>query len=644
MQTANNKCFSLLPAMSFWVLVGFFFLASCQEKNASPADLANSKFFEEKNAQHGGDYVATFPLHDPDSCLLRLKAEVPKSLQPWICLSIWYHLPRTSPEVSFRWLELYENNYPHDTVSAFAQMARAEFLIEMGKMDSAQAFLDDARQRYLKLNRPLDASDADLLLARAFFQKNDFANALAYNFKVLALLNQHDTSFSPRHAFTYLDISTDYAGLHEFQKTLLWQQKGWSADYSKIEEPWKYKAQFAQKMSTSYARMERFDSSLIMAKLAIELFTANSKKPLPAELGYRLGYAYAKMNEFGTALPLLRRSYQLMDNSPNTFMRNQIEQSLAECYFGLGKLDSAQAFFEKALATPDTGNLATAHSRLAEIHARRGDFKTAYAAEKQSGLLYRSVFAREKVTAFADFQARYENQQNERRIADLESKQKIARQKNLIFALALLSLALFLLAMFLRQRSLRRITEHEKLLLEKDKNFLAQENQLAQALAQLKTKELERSEASLKEAKDRLDMTNLLLELKNQFIEELQLRLHRQSAKPPSSSEAAQLRADETPPDLHRMKILTDEDWSRFRERFEQAFPKFQSNLKSSFSDLTAAETRLFLLFKLKFTNKEASEALGISLESVYRSRNRLAKKLGVRDTALLDVFIRQFE
>jgi hypothetical protein len=88
-----------------WV---FFLLCStlgCQ-KNA-PSD-SDSTFFERQNAAHGGDYLATYPLTDADSCIARLKAEVPPSLQPWGCLSIWYHMPRSKPEVNFRLLDLYE--------------------------------------------------------------------------------------------------------------------------------------------------------------------------------------------------------------------------------------------------------------------------------------------------------------------------------------------------------------------------------------------------------------------------------------------------------------------------------------------------------------------------------------------------------
>lgn len=73
------------------------------------------------------------------------------------------------------------------------------------------------------------------------------------------------------------------------------------------------------------------------------------------------------------------------------------------------------------------------------------------------------------------------------------------------------------------------------------------------------------------------------------------------------------------------------------------AFPGFLQQPRISFSDLPAAETRLFLLSKLKFSLKEISETLGILQDSVYRSRQRLGKKLGLSETGDLDEFIRQF-
>jgi len=118
-----------------------------------------------------------------------------------------------------------------------------------------------------------------------------------------------------------------------------------------------------------------------------------------------------------------------------------------------------------------------------------------------------------------------------------------------------------------------------------------------------------------------------LLAFKNQLIEELELRLTGLTA----GSE------------LRRMKILTESDWIRFRARFDAQMPGFLHKLMIRFPSLTAAEIRLFLLLKLNFDTLEISEALGISKESVWRSRNRLRKKLAIPDLEDLSAFVRTF-
>ncbi len=604
-------------------LLSWLALARCtQQQPAEPAEA----FFARQNAAHNGDYLATYPLHNPDSCILRLKAEVPPQHQPWGCLSIWYHLPRTSPQVSFRLLELYDQHYPHDTVFAFTQMVRGEFLIEMRQHDSARTVLADARNRYLRLHRPLDASDADYLLARCYFQENNPAMALESYFRVLDLLNSHDTTFSHRHAYLYLDMAAAYGQSKDFQKELFWLKKAWNGDTSQLTEAWKYQVRIALKLSATYAQTNRFDSSLVMARLSADLFRAHSQKPLPAELAYRLGFAHLKKGDCAAALPLFLDASRRSVNSPNSFMKNQIEQGLGEAYLCLDRLDSAAIFFQKALATPDTGNLAAAHHRLAEIHARQGDFQAAYTSEKASLILFKSAFALEKATALSEFEARYGATQKERRIGELEFQQKIDQQRGLLIGLSLLFALGFALSLFFRQRSRRRIVEQQN-------ELLAQAKELAEARAVLKTQELERSQTEL-------DTTAKLLAIKNQLIEELEMRLSHRNLAPSEAS----------PPDsaaingLHSMKILTNADWNRFRERFEQQVPGFTPRLKANYPDLTAAETRLCMLIKLNFDPLETSQALGISKESVYRSRHRLSKKLSLTDTGDLDKFVERLE
>jgi DNA-directed RNA polymerase specialized sigma24 family protein len=151
----------------------------------------------------------------------------------------------------------------------------------------------------------------------------------------------------------------------------------------------------------------------------------------------------------------------------------------------------------------------------------------------------------------------------------------------------------------------------------------------------LQQRALEQSQQELVAQQAQLHHSTLLLELKNQLIDELETRL--------SNATNTMETAGMPEKDLRRMRILTDADWQHFLGRFERIAPGFIFRLKAAFPNLTLAETRLFLLVKLYFDSREISDATGISQESVWRGRHRLRKKLGLSEQVNLDEYIQSF-
>lgn len=88
------------------------------------------------------------------------------------------------------------------------------------------------------------------------------------------------------------------------------------------------------------------------------------------------------------------------------------------------------------------------------------------------------------------------------------------------------------------------------------------------------------------------------------------------------------------------LQILTEEDWESFKLAFEGVHPGFFSKLRYHYPDITVSELRLAALIKLKLSLKESAAMLGISPESVKKSRYRLKKKLDVPDSENVDEFI----
>jgi tetratricopeptide (TPR) repeat protein len=120
---------------------------------------------------------------------------------------------------------------------------------------------------------------------------------------------------------------------------------------------------------------------------------------------------------------------------------------------------------------------------------------------------------------------------------------------------------------------------------------------------------------------------------KNRQIESLE------SAKPPSQQSkqhAAQVDG------LSRRIILTEQDWEVFREAFDAVYPGFFTALKLRLPDITRAEVRMACLIRLNFDTKHIAGMLGISVESVRKTRYRLKKRFGDDPEASLEDFIAQ--
>ncbi|GAB3759479.1 hypothetical protein GCM10028817_34200 [Spirosoma pomorum] len=75
--------------------------------------------------------------------------------------------------------------------------------------------------------------------------------------------------------------------------------------------------------------------------------------------------------------------------------------------------------------------------------------------------------------------------------------------------------------------------------------------------------------------------------------------------------------------------LLTNDAWYEFRERFNRVHPHFFEQLRQQFSGISPAEERLLALSKLRVDTRQMSRMLGISPDSIHKTRYRLRKKLG---------------
>ena len=138
----------------------------------------------------------------------------------------------------------------------------------------------------------------------------------------------------------------------------------------------------------------------------------------------------------------------------------------------------------------------------------------------------------------------------------------------------------------------------------------------------LQTEKRQRAEEMLDHANQQLEQYLVNIKEKNELIETFSTQLERNNQRPEMNFEV-----EKTLENLQQSVLLTEDDWQNFKALYEQVFPYFFFDLNKKYPDLTAAEVRLCALDKLNLTDKVKGTMLGISADSVKKTRYRLRKK-----------------
>jgi DNA-binding NarL/FixJ family response regulator len=152
----------------------------------------------------------------------------------------------------------------------------------------------------------------------------------------------------------------------------------------------------------------------------------------------------------------------------------------------------------------------------------------------------------------------------------------------------------------------------------------------------LKRKMAEEAAKNTRErAQQQIDSLTRSISEKNELIERVSAELEKRG----KTSEIAGTEYDL----LHEMKqaiLLTDEQWETFKNDFEKVHKGYIIRLREKIPDITPAETRFFVLSKLRLSNKEMAGMLGISTQAIRVMKHRLMKKLQIEEDADLDKMI----
>lgn len=424
----------------------------------------------------------------------------------------------------------------------------------------------------------------------------DYSHAITYFQQAMDLAAAEADSFG--YYDNKLDLACVYERLSQLDQSIALGNEVLSAyqrsgDTSRIGRAYSTLASFYGK-----AGMQAESIAAAAQGLAI-LKTVGSSIALCAAYN-QLAFTFSDAGQWDKALPLLDTALFHMEASGILDQLPGIQLNIGDCYRHLSQWGKADEYLIAANQGADSLGYVHIHARGMELRSliaqAKGDYPAALRLYQTSRLLKDSVINEQKNQTIQNLLIQYQTQEKEQENQLLKSKQEVEVTRRKLLTVLVFTI-LFFSASAIYWWWMR----------------------------------LKKAQAELAENQQELRDYAQTLMNKNTQIQALEERLNQNAEQPATDW------------DTFDVQIFTAEDWMTFKQKFERSFPGYLLRLRNGYPQLTNAEERLFLLYKLNFNGREIAAILGISDASVKKGRTRLRKSLQIKDSGSLEQFIKAF-
>lgn len=135
--------------------------------------------------------------------------------------------------------------------------------------------------------------------------------------------------------------------------------------------------------------------------------------------------------------------------------------------------------------------------------------------------------------------------------------------------------------------------------------------------------EMAESEKRWQDTNHSLDSYKEYLAEKTKQINILEVELNKLKDSTSVKSQTERMKLEQT----ISSHLMTDESWMIFKKTFQTEQSEYFEKLMQQFPDLTDSNLRVILLQKLNLTNQETANILGITIDAVKKTKQRLKKK-----------------
>lgn len=415
-------------------------------------------------------------------------------------------------------------------------------------------------------------------LAYYFVHGGDGLKALEYLYKALDISIQQQDLKKEANCYNFLGYV--YKSLGEYTEALKYYNK--SLAYWEHKKDPEMKALLLGNIANIY-----FDKGTheLAVKYYYQILDLAKEHNLEWRLGaiyWSLGRYYYHLNDYEKALEYLHLGLEFARKTESTWRESKLYHILSKTYLAMNQPGEALAAAEKSLylvaGVSDSKNeILESYQCLYLALQELDDYQRAYEYQLKYLTLHDSLKNLENIRAIEQLKYRHEIE-----LVSEIHKANVLRRNALIGVLVTL---LIIVSLFFNRRYLlmKKSLENKRQLLNYSIRNLREKSQLAVSV----NKELQT--------------------FKQNANHEVKIKKFNR---------------------VLQFNIVTDDDWENFKKAFEDVYPNFMASLRYHYPDLTAAEIRQAALIKMKLTIKETASILGITPESVKKSRHRLKKKL----------------
>lgn len=355
-----------------------------------------------------------------------------------------------------------------------------------------------------------------------------------------------------------------------------------------------------EQIGAMYAKLEKYDLAEAYFSRAFPIIRKfGNQKQLSVTLN-NYGILQAHQDKPQKAIPYYQEAIVIYKELGKLKEQAMATNNLADAYFRMNNYDSAERLFLNCINMNNRNliyeNLISNYYGLAALYESKGEHKKAKDFYIKYYELRDSLIGEQKQIRIAELEA--DNALKEKEVELSVSKLKLeksnAKTHRLIAYIIgiLLLTGYFLLQWWFKLQSARKTIAANMDGLERLKKILINKNHQLVALEN-KINQLENQEQPSNDKKE-------------DTVVEFERYNHR---------------------------ILTNDDWFEFKRHFEKVYPNYITKLRSKYPNLTEAEERLCLFMKANMNQKEIAMILGISAESVKKTRQRLRKKFDIESS-----------